>query len=195
MVVIDNWPLSGAGEHGAATSSHRHCPGSTSLGNWGHILLHTNLEVCASTWASQLLQFRCLQVKELAKLFVKKDSYLSDASTCYHEANSLSGWNSSPPCKWCGVHSAPSHASVTHYGPPNYCRIIGWTGLLKSCGYRKAQWGAMGHQATPVMTVRKSPLLNWGNTCRLRDSIIQRGLDTHLFELGPHHNYQGTRGV
>lgn len=102
MIVIENWPLCGAGEHGAAISSHRHCPGSTSLGNWGHVLLHTNLEVCASTWISQLLQFRCLQVKELAKSIDKKDFYLSDASTCDHQANGSSGWNSSPPSKWCG---------------------------------------------------------------------------------------------
>ena len=38
-----------------------------------------------------------------------------------HQANSLSGWDSSPPCKWCRFYYPPRHISVTHYGPPNHC--------------------------------------------------------------------------
>ena len=30
-----------------------------------------------------------------------------------HQASSLSGWDPSPPCNWCGFHSPTSHANVT----------------------------------------------------------------------------------
>lgn len=39
----------------------------------------------------------------------------------YPGANSLNVWDSSPPCKWRWLHSLPSHATVTRYGPPNPC--------------------------------------------------------------------------
>ena len=43
---------------------------------------------------------------------------VGDARSLKHQANSLSGWDSSPPCKRCGFRCPPSHASVTCSGPP-----------------------------------------------------------------------------
>ena len=61
-----------------------------------------------------------------------------------HQSNGLSGWNSSPPCKWCGFNSPLTHGSVIRYGPPrlllgspgqlDILKIVGIKGLSGSSG-------------------------------------------------------------
>ena len=67
------------------------------------------------------------------------------------------------PCNWCDFHSPSSHASVTHCGSPSH-----WINrssvrkVLCSKGLGEpSKEGTMGDQAASVMTVRKSPSLNW----------------------------------
>jgi hypothetical protein len=105
----------------------------------------------------------CLRIVRTGMIFVSV-VVVGDACSLKHQANSLSGWDSSPPCKRCGFCCPPSHASVNCSSPPNYCgghwvnrsfQKLWVLGLDKS-----SRVGTMDYQVAPVTAVRESPSLN-----------------------------------
>jgi hypothetical protein len=82
-----------------------------------------------------------------------EEKELNNAHILKHQDNNLSGWDSSLPCKWCGFHSPPNHASVTHlWSTQSLWGLLGQLVILKGVGTEGL--GELSKGGTIKLTVR-----------------------------------------